>query len=258
MSTQNIRLGSQLSFEAEQEKDIISTIQYLNNTHKMGQFISNLIRVAFDNPELLGNNSDNSKAFQSQLESLGISSNRKAFFNSVASDIKEMKQKIDSIYNMAFKTYSLSMVGKRLALEQKSDNLLLSTFILEKQLKDLQNTLGIDPVDSIYASNKLDETHDKADDILEYIIESYENITNELKASIQEINTKIIETQPVKQIIQETIPTLTPTLTPTITPTPTPSKTEEYEQKEDKSSEEQQVIDFSNADMNVLANFFDD
>ena len=53
MGAYNIRLGSMFSLDEEQEKDIIGAIEALNASHQTGKFLSNLLRIALDNPEIL-------------------------------------------------------------------------------------------------------------------------------------------------------------------------------------------------------------
>lgn len=205
MGTYTTRLGCQLSFSEEKESDIIAVIQKLNATHKTGQFISNLIRIALENPEIIDKGSDTYApgSLMRAMDNCGISFNRQQFFQQVTKEVSEMKQKIDAIYELAFKTYTLGLMGKHLKIEEKSDNELMAAFILERQLKDLQAKLAVNFSDSVYASNKVLKTHEKADEVLEYIIESYSGIVNEL---ISKIDIKQIEVPVVQQQVQNVVP----------------------------------------------------
>jgi hypothetical protein len=152
MSAYNIRLGSQLSFDDEQEKDIIVAIEQLNATHKTGQFVSHLLRLALENPDILEvkNGKCEKGAIMRQMDAAGMSYDRKKFFNEVTKEVTEMKKKIDSIYDIAMQTYTLALMDKHLGLEEKSDNTLQASFILERQLKSLQDSLGVILSDPIY------------------------------------------------------------------------------------------------------------
>lgn len=186
MGTRSIRFGSQLTFDEDKEKDIIDTIDTLNSSHKMGQFMSNLIRLAFDNPEILRVGADGleKQAMLQQVESSGMSVNRQRFMTEVTSEISDMKKKVDDVYNMVFKLYTLALMNKHLEIEDKSDNSLRATFVLERQLRQLQDSLGVNIGDAVYESDKVNDVHVKAEDCLEYIIEAYDGIIDEMKQVI--------------------------------------------------------------------------
>lgn len=186
MSTRSIRFGSQLTFDEDKEKDIIDTIDTLNSSHKMGQFMSNLIRLAFDNPEILRVGADGleKQAMLQQVESSGMSVSRQRFMSGVSSEISDMKKKVDEVYNMVFKLYTLALMNKHLEIEKKSDNSLRATFVLERQLRQLQDSLGVNIGDAVYESDKVTDVHARAEDCLEYIIEAYDGIIDEMKQAI--------------------------------------------------------------------------
>ena len=186
MGTRSIRFGSQLTFDEDKEKDIIDTIDTLNSSHKMGQFMSNLIRLAFDNPEILRIGADGleKQAMLQQVESSGMSVSRQRFMSGVTSEISDMKKKVDDVYNMVFKLYTLALMNKHLEIENKSDNSLRATFVLERQLRQLQDSLGVNIGDAVYESDKVADVHVRAEDCLEYIIETYDGIIDEMKQAI--------------------------------------------------------------------------
>lgn len=258
MGTYNIRLGSMLSFDEEQEKDIIKAIEALNASHKTGQFVSNLIRIALDNPEILDikDGKYEKGAIIKQMERVGMSYNRYTFITQVTKEVEAMTKKVDSIYEMVNKLYILAQMGKHLGLEEKTENLLSAEFILERQVKELQDTLGISLTSSMFASNKKEDTKKKAEDALEYIIETYDNILNELKNSIKvEVPVQQVPVQvqqmpaqqiPVQQITQETYQVDT---TQNI-------KEENTNKVEEVKDNDHEVIDFGDADTAALLNFF--
>lgn len=198
MGTKNIRLGSMLSFNEEQEQDIIKMIEQLNSCHKTGQFLSNLIRIAVDNPEIIDrcNGKYEYGTAIKQVESLGISQNRKQFMLGVTKEVEALKKKVDEIYLMTMKMYMLAQMGKHIGLKEKSDNLLCADFILEKQVKELQTLLGVTFSDSVFIANKSNTAHQIADESLEYIINTYSGIVDELKNMI---STPVQVIQPVQQ-----------------------------------------------------------
>ena len=251
----HIRLGSVLSFDEQKEADIIKVIEYLNSSHKTGQFMSNLIRIAFDCPEILSRNASGNLETGERvkaIEQLGFSDTRKAFINAVTKEVSDMKSKVDKVYDMTLKLYTLAQMGNRLGIEDKTKNLMISQFIIEKQLQELQTLLGVTLQDNIYASNKAANTEKIADEALEYIIESYGSLLTEMSENLRP--TAVIQQVPVQQvaITQEQVSS-----------TPVENKvTEEVkamdtvEQTESVEESENEPINFDDADISALSNFF--
>lgn len=216
MSITSIRLGSTLNFDGEKERDIVEFIEQLNSSHKTGQFLSCLIRLAFDNPEIVkrGVKTEQSELL-SQIDRLGMSETRKKFMTAVNSEITEMKKKVDSIYDMATKMYMLALAGNRLGIEKKSDNTLLANFVLERQLQEINDRLGTNSVNTVFASNKLDKEHEKASEYMEFIINSYKSLFDELRnmcrveivqsSEVVKNNEEVESVQEAKEVKTETI-----------------------------------------------------
>ena len=133
MSAHNIRFGSVIAFDEESELDIIKFLEGLNSSHKMGQFIAALIRTAVDNPELIKKTENGLQltSLMNQLEANLVSSSRDVFFSYVKEELRRMVDKVNSVYDIAFKTYTLAQMNKALGLEQQSENNLLACFVLE-------------------------------------------------------------------------------------------------------------------------------
>ena len=251
MSRRTIRLGSTLSFDEEKEKDIIDAIETLSRSHKLGELVSHIIRVAFDNPEDLASREKLNKAFE-EVSRLGMSRNRFEFFQQVSRTIEEMKAKVDTMYDMNLKLLTLAQFGKRLGIEERTDSMLAAQFVLQKQIDVIANTLGITHPNHTYYSNKIQETHEKADDILVYILESYDNIINELKESLvggvntvtdvsEESNKTDREMEDRSVGIQED---------------EEDNQTEVSGTTSEEPEEKEEYIDFGDADLGALASFF--
>lgn len=247
MGTRDIRLGCLLSFDEQQEADIIKALEVLNSSHKTGRFVSNLIRLAFDDPEIY--ESDRKDAVAKAMQDCELSYNRKIFMDGLEAKLNEMKKKVDKMYDMVLKTYILAQMGKYLGLEQKADNELMAQFVLEKQFKELQDILGMSMTSSVLASNKKQDVEKIANDALEYIIDSYSGIVNELKgivnkqAEISQV-TQMNDTQ-IENTVQNTNEIMENTENKEIARSIEESKEDEY-------------IDFGSADYDALSNFFGD
>ena len=250
MGAYNIRLGSKLSFDEQQEADIIEALESMNASHKSGQFISNLIRIAFDCPEIMDKNSGKYEkgAIIKAMENSGLSYNRQAFMYQVTKEVDAMKKKVDEMYNIVLKTYMLGQIGKHLGLNEKADNELMAQFIVEKQLKELQDSLGISLTSSVFASNKKQDIEKIANDALEYIIESYSGIVNELKGIVSGASAVMMQQPVVQTVIQsEKLNEDNKAVRDNI---------EKANTNEDSDNDE--IIDFGNADFNALSSFFGD
>lgn len=250
MGAYNIRLGSKLSFDEQQEADIIEALESMNASHKSGQFISNLIRIAFDCPEIMDKNSGKYEkgAIIKAMENSGLSYNRQAFMYQVTKEVDAMKKKVDEMYNIVLKTYMLGQIGKHLGLNEKADNELMAQFIVEKQLKELQDSLGISLTSSVFASNKKQDIEKIANDALEYIIESYSGIVNELKGIVSGASAVMMQQPVVQTVIQsEKLNEDNKAVSDNI---------EKANTNEDSDNDE--IIDFGNADFNALSSFFGD
>lgn len=186
MGNKIVKVSSNLPFDEEQEQDIIKYLEKLQDSHKIGQFLATVVRAAYDCPELLSMNEDNASTGPTakQIQDLGMAPSRYQFFKSVTKEVSDMKDKVDKIYDMVLKTYELALMGKHLALEDKSKNEILANFILQKQLKDLQDALGVQLTSSVFASNKTQDVEKLANEVLEYIINSYDSVISELKDTV--------------------------------------------------------------------------
>jgi len=246
MALHNIKSYYQLSFDEDQEADIINFMEELCSSHKAGQFLSMLIRVAFDCPEVFDKNKKdfNDNIIKKLVDNTGKMYNRQAFFNNISKETSDMHNKIDKMYSMILNMYILSQMGKTLGLEDKSKNALMAQFIVEKQFKELQDLVGESLNGNVLASNKLQNTQKIAEDALQLIIESYSGIVDELKQS---------------QVVQyvETRPTVSTEDTTTDVSNEDNNK-EVQEVSNDNSTQDSEYIDFGDADVSALADFFGD
>ena len=224
--------------------------------HKIYEIISYLFRIAVDCPEIL-NKSNNSYALSAvvnQMNYSGLSAIRKKFVSEIVRQIDDMKAKVDSIYEKSVHIYMLGKMGKQLELDNKNDNILAAQFILERQLKELQDTLGVSLKDNVYASNKLQNTKDIGDAAFEYIIESYYNIINEMKSNIMASKSLVLSSigdTPANNATTETIKNDT--------------SVSVEENKKDESivdfgdtstDDDNEIVEFGDEGLSDLSNFF--
>lgn len=180
MSSFKIKLGATLVLDKEKEKDTIKQLEKLRSRHKLGEFISQCLRVVFENREL-------AEKCGLNMDRYGLTDNRKQFYEAVNKEVKQMNNKIDAIYDMAYRTYTLTQFNKKIGIEEKSKNILQAQFLLQKQMREMCNVLGIENITQVYESNKMYNLEKNVDETLEFIINYYDGIINELKENIEEV-----------------------------------------------------------------------
>lgn len=175
MSKYEVRLGAKLVLDDAIEMDLINVAERLNSTRKMSEFVTSLFRVACDSINKYSNaDADKFNSMVNMISHMGVSKERSDYFKSLNEELVKMKAKVDEIYDMALKTYSLAQINKMNGLAGKSENTALAQFALQKQIRDIEHSIGA--YIGAYESDKLIDMKKKADDIIEYIIESYDGI----------------------------------------------------------------------------------
>lgn len=194
-----IKLGSVLSLDSVKEGDLIEQLEDLRGRHKLGEFIMLCIRACYERPSIM-------KEMREKLGCTGIHKDREAFFNEMNNQIKEMQDKVNAIYEMAFTMYTMTQCGKRIGLEEKSDNTVLSSFLLKRQIDKLANNLGLNSTNINWVGTDREVTRDKVDRVLELLIESYSGdilneVVQETKRTVVIETTEQIQAQP--KVVQE-------------------------------------------------------
>ena len=191
MGKYDVRLGAKITLDSAEEGDLIAIAEKLNNTRKMSGFMGQLFRIACDHPEVLSRGSEETyKQIKALVDGAGVSEERQRYFKEIEVKIQEMKDKIDKIYDLAMKTYMLSQVNKMNGLEGKSQNVIMAQFALQKQMKDIESILGCSM--GTYESGKMTDVKAKSDEILEFIVETYDGIGEALGITGGEDNDSIV------------------------------------------------------------------
>ncbi len=245
MGRRTIRLGSTISFDKEKEADIIKKVEFLKGRHMLGDFISNLLRVTLDSPDKLESKEKLNKSLD-EIASCGMLQDRYKFFNDVSKSIEELKSKVDAMHDMNVKLLCLAQFGKHMGLESKTNNLLMAQFVLEQQLNEISNKLGITHANHVFNSNKLQDTKEKAGEVFLYIIETYDSIVKEMQENLFkqiEVNVSAVGVAPVA--VAEPVKekeTTKATVAPVVL-------------FDDSTTENEEPIDFGQADLGALDAF---
>lgn len=176
MSVRQIRLNSVITLENEQEKDIIELVDRLNSTHKMGEFVTVLLRLACDCPEVLEKRKGRfeSGELTKLIHKQGMSQGRLNTARELAEKVVDMRNKVDFLYNEILKMSTALEMGNRLGIKERVDNSVLASFIVRKQIEQLQKELGFGGYGVFKAD--VEKAHmEKVDEIMEYIVTTYAN-----------------------------------------------------------------------------------
>lgn len=179
------KLNSILSLDVQKEKDLINFLERCRDSRRLGDFVTICVRACWENPKLL-------EECGYTINSRGLTEERIKYFSNLENELNKLASKIDKIYDMALKVYMLSLMGKKLGIEEQSLNTLKAQFILQKQLNEFKGILGIE--NTIYESDRVLDVQAKADDMLEFIINSYDGIISELR-EVRTIAVEKVETQ---------------------------------------------------------------
>ena len=192
------RLGGMLRFDPNREGYIVDKLDELSKSHRLSQFLMVLIRLAFESPESIGK----SDKLIADLDRMGMTPCAQEFFDKGRQDIAKMQQKVDAIYEMCLQMYTMSQFGKTIGLEDKAKNMARAEFICERQINQLCDILGIREK-STFKSAKFDSVENRSADILEYIINSYDGIVQEIKAEAAPVTIMIPEVKAISSGIVE-------------------------------------------------------
>ena len=191
------RLGGTLDFDPNREKYIVDKINELSGSGQLSKYLQTLIRLAFETPEAVGR----TDKLVNEVIALGGTPCAREFFSNGNKEIAEMHRKIDEIYNMCLQMYTLCQFGKVTGLEKKVENTAKAEFMLERQVDRLCDTLGIRDM-RLFESCKIASVESKSADVLEFIINHYDGIVNEIKAEHTPVTITIPQISQVNTVVE--------------------------------------------------------
>ena len=229
MAIHSLKVNTQISLEQEKDKDIITLLEDLKEGHRIGQFLGDLVKAVVDNPYGI-----KAEDFVKKYNADNI---RNTYFKFLDSEMKQIRSKVDEMYKMVTDMYILTKFGKHIGLEGKTENVMSAQFIVEKQLKEIERILGVN-LRAAYESDKIQDITELAESALEYIINTYSGIVGEIKNNQEAVTVaeRIVE-RPVEKIDKQSDIELN---------------------KEDTETEQvdSEYVDFGEADLSALSNFF--
>lgn len=180
------RVSTKIVLDEGKQQDIIDDIQDLSKKHKLGPFISGLIKYIWDKPGF-------AKELQNKIlgNEVSVTPSRDKFFFDVKQRISELEDKLDKLNDISVQLLACQSMGNKLGLERKIENQVLSSFILKNQVEKLQKELGLNS--DLKFKNDVDNVKEFADNIVEYIIQTYVKEFEALKSLVAEkIEVKVV------------------------------------------------------------------
>lgn len=176
-----VKLGATIAFDLEHERDIVALLDDLRQSHKLGEYISHTIRYAVEHQE------DFEKETKVYAR-LGVSNRRKEFFDKVEQSLRIIAERVNEIYRVTNNLKALAQFNKKLGLLERVDSAYMAQFIVQKQINDLCRILGVNSLESKFASNKLHDINNDIDSVIEFIITYYDGIVSEIRESRERVS----------------------------------------------------------------------
>ena len=187
MSLEAVRLGGQFWYDTETEQDLANVIKSLSSSHRLGEFISYMFRMAIEDPTILENKDGVVKygTVTEKLKALGHTDKRRKQLEELADKIFDVKLEADKIYKMCYEMHLLAQINKITGIEEKADRTMIKEFMLERELKDICSEIG---TSATFYKDMLDREHKKEEDSLTYILKAYGSIIDDLKEQVEKFS----------------------------------------------------------------------
>lgn len=187
MSLEAVRLGGQFWYDTETEQDLANVIKSLSSSHRLGEFISYMFRMAIEDPTILENKDGVVKygTVTEKLKALGHTDKRRKQLEELADKIFDVKLEADKIYKMCYEMHLLAQINKMTGIEEKADRTMIKEFMLERELKDICSEIG---TSATFYKDMLDREHKKEEDSLTYILKAYGSIIDDLKEQVEKFS----------------------------------------------------------------------
>lgn len=135
MSDYEIRAVTKLTLDSVKEKDIIEEIEGLIEHRKLGTYITNLLRFAAEHREDL-----EELGFDGRCR--GLTDTRKKMINGINDDLRELKAKVDCVFDIALALKAAVEIGHVTALETQVDNVIAAQIVTQTQMNKLRRNIG--------------------------------------------------------------------------------------------------------------------
>ena len=201
MGIKRIKVSTYIDIDDVKEKDLEKTLQEMIDSRQLSTFSTNAIKLVLENQELL----NRCKVGEKQ-----VLSSREAFFNELNTKVKELENTQKYLESELQKVVEFIRLRKMIGIEDKLDNIACSQFLVKRQIKALNKQLGRISSDLIIDRRSVEpdiiEMTRKADELVEFTINHYDGIINELKnmmtVSVPIQERVIVETKTVEKSLE--------------------------------------------------------
>lgn len=187
MGIKRIKVSTYVDIDDIKEKDLEKTLQDMIDSRQLSTFSTNAIKLVLENPELLN---------RCRVGEKQMLSSREVFFNELSTKVKELENTQLYLEGELQKIVEFIRLRKMIGVEEKLDNVACSQFLVKRQIKALNKQLGRISSDLVTDRRSVEpdiiEMTKKADELVEFTINHYDGIINELK-SMMTINVPIQE-----------------------------------------------------------------
>lgn len=195
-----IVIHPKIKLDKKKEQHIASQLAELSHTHKISDVVSALIKLLYDDPAWYSHE-DNYRSLLKELDKSGVTPHAKEFFFDARTEVSEMKQKVNAIYDMTLEMYTMAKFSSKFNVGKYAENSAKAMFILERQISNLCDKLGLDDSQP-FKSAQVGNVEEQAEKVLECIITKYDNIVSEVIADAQPRAIAVRE-EPVHNVVNK-------------------------------------------------------
>lgn len=200
-NTGEIRLNGKIAFDPVKEQYMADAMNEMSAHHTISAFLERLAKIAFDNPEYL-ERPEKLKELMEFMSKGGMTPRAEAFYSEAKKDIAEIKDKVNAIYDMCLKLYTLAAFADVIGLKARTENLARAEFLIERQVSSICDRMGIRDYKKFSSGSYL-ELDKKSGDILEYIIDHYSGVVSEIKSDMAYIQQPVVVANTQTQITEQ-------------------------------------------------------
>lgn len=185
----SVYLNTEIQFDPSSEAYMVQEVKELAYHRSLSDQIERLLKLSADNPECL-DRPDVLRAALRQMEMTGLTPRAKQFYDSATQEIKEIKARVNEIYDMCLKMYTTAEFANVIGLKEQTKNIARAEFILEMQVNRICQTMKI-PDYTAFKSGSYFDLDSKSASIMEYIVSHYSTIVDSYKSEIAESSHKV-------------------------------------------------------------------
>ena len=185
------RMKVNLEFNNTTDRGFISKCTTLADNRMLSKYVTRAFKYVLSHPELY------KELFGSNVEAVDTTYKK---YKEIDSRLANIEKALRELEEYIFELKSFIVLRKMLAIEQKVDNALSAELLIKRQIKEINKILsrvGTDLIiDSKYIQDDVFKQNEKAEKLVEFTINYYDGIVNELRNMV----TIPVQTIPVENV----------------------------------------------------------